>query len=185
MIAEIEDTIIAVVKSALGSTVREVKTIPGGWTLDALKRALQFSPGVYVAFIGAGKGTSDGYFNGRFMVYMVTKGASEAERRLGNARTIGAYEMLERLVPPLSILTVPDVGSAMVDGVDNLFRDVMFELGGTVYAIKLTVPNMPFDYQAEESGLDNFVLFHGEAYDEGGIDGEEDPLIVSEQQLHQ
>lgn len=184
IIATIEDAIKAEVTTALGATVKKIETVPGGWTFDTLKRALQFAPGVYVAFHGAPKGQTDGYFDGRFSVYMVSKGASEEDRRHGNLRVIGAYDMLERLLPRLSVLDVPDIGSAMVAGVDNLFRDAMFDLGGTVYGINLTMPNMPFDYQADESVLADFILFHGEAYNEGGIAANEDPLIISEQQLN-
>ena len=46
----------------------------------------------------------------------------------------------------------------------------------TTYGINIAVPNMPFDYRMDESGLANFVLFHGEAYNEDGIEAEEDPL---------
>jgi phage gp37-like protein len=184
IIATIEDAILAVGTAALGNTVRKIETVPGGWTMATLTRALQFAPGVYVAFHGAVPGASEGYYNGRFTVYMVSKGASEEDRRRGNNRIIGAYEMLERMLPPLSVLTVQDIGSPMVTGIENLFRDAMFELGGTVYSINLTMPNMPFDYRLDESGLANFVLFHAEAYNEDGIAAEEDPLIIGEQQLY-
>jgi phage gp37-like protein len=185
IISAIEDQILAEAKAALGNTVRQVKTLPGGWTLATLKRALQFAPGVYVAFNGMAPGSTDGYFDGRFSVYTVSKGASEKDRRRGNPRVIGAYDMVEILLPVLSVLTVPDIGSAKVSGVDNLFRDAMFELGGTVYGINLTMPNMGFDYRADESALADFVLFHAESYNEGGIEAEEDPLIIGEQQLNQ
>ena len=185
IISTIEDAILAAAETALGATVKKKETIPGGWTMDTLKRALQFAPGVYVAFQGTGTGASDGYLNGRFSVYVVSKGASETDRRRGNQRVIGAYEMLELLLPVLAGRTVPEIGTMAVTGVDNLFRDAMFELGGTVYSINLTLPNMPFDYRADESLLADFVLFHAEAYNEGGIEAGEDPLIIGEQELNQ
>ncbi|PLX49119.1 MAG: hypothetical protein C0613_08330 [Desulfobulbaceae bacterium] len=185
IITDIEDAIISLAAARLGSTVRKIETLPGGWTMETLKRALQFAPGVYVAFLGAKPGSVDGYFDGRFSVYMVSKGASETSRRRGNQRVIGAYDMIERLLPYLHVLDVEEIGSAMVSGVDNLFRDAMFELGGTVYAINLTMPHMPLDYEPDISGLADFVLWHGEAYDEGGIDAGDDPLIIGEQKLNQ
>lgn len=186
IISVVEDAILAVVDLALGNTVKEKKTVPGGWTMDTLKRALQFTPGVYVTFQGAGPGASDGYYNGKFTVYLVNKGAAEPDRRRGNPRVIGAYDMLERLLPRLGGLTVPDVGTLAVGGVDNLFRDAMFDLGGTVYGINLTLPNLPFDYEADltDPGLADFVLFHSEAYNPDGIAAAEDPLIIAEQHLH-
>ncbi len=159
LIATVEDALLAEIGAALGNTVRKTGSLPGGWTLDALQRALQFAPGAYVAFQGANPGSGAGYLNGRFTVYVVSKGASEADRRRGNARVMGAYDMLERLLPRLAVLRVPDIGSLKVAGVDNLFRDAMFELGGTVYGINLGLPNMPFDYQADTTSLDDFITF--------------------------
>ena len=159
IIAAIEDALLAEIGAALGSAVRKTGSLPGGWTLDALQRALQFAPGAYVAFQGAKPGAGQGHHDGRFTVYAVSKGASESDRRRGNARVIGAYDMLERLLPRLSVLTVPDIGSIRIAGVENLFRDAMFELGGTVYGINLELPNMPFEYVADLASLDDFVTF--------------------------
>lgn len=184
MISGVEDAIIAAANAALGATVRKIETVPGGWTMDSLTRALQFSPGVYVACHGFAPGSADDCLDGRFTVYVVNKGASEEDRRRGNARVIGAYEMIELLLPRLSSMTVPEIGSLAVKGVDNLFRDAMFDLGGTVYGINLTLPNVSLDYQADESQLADFVLFHAEAYDEDGIAAGDDPLIIGEQQLN-
>ena len=184
VIATIEDALVTEVKGVLGATVKKVETLPGGWTHKSLQRALQFAPGVFVAFNGGRGGISDGYIDGRFSVYLVTKGPGEEERRRGSGRVIGVYEMVELLVPALSVFAVPEIGSAVVNGVDNLFRDAMFELGGTVYAINLTMPNMPFDFEPDITGLADFVLWHGEAYNEGGVVGGEDPLIIAEQKVN-
>lgn len=184
IITSIEDAIQAKATATLGNVVKKIDTLPGGWTMETLKRALQVSPGVYVAFHGLKPSGVDGYFDGRFSVYTVSKGASEAVRRRGNARVIGAYDMVELLVPVLNVLEVADVGSAEVSGADNLFRDAMFDLGGTVYGINLTMPNMPFDYEPDISGLADFVLFHSDAYNPGGIAANEDPLITGEQELN-
>lgn len=184
VISDVEDHLLAVAEAVFGNTVRTKESIPGGWTMDTLTRALQFAPGVYAAFHGFVSGASADCLDGRFTVYVVNKGASEANRRKGNARVIGAYEMIELLLPRLSSMTVPEVGSLAVKGVDNLFRDAMFDLGGTVYGINLTLPNVSLDYQADESRLVDFVLFHAEAYNEDGIAAGEDPLIIGEQQLN-
>jgi phage gp37-like protein len=159
MISSVEDAIIAAAGTALGATVRTIETVPGGWTMDSLSRALQFAPGVYVAFIGGQRGSAGrGHMDGQFMVYVVTKGAREPDRRRGNPREIGAYDILELLYPRLDGLAVTDIGNLDArGGIDNLFRDAMFDLGGTVYGLGLTVPNMPFDYLVNDSGLDDFL----------------------------
>lgn len=159
VIATVEDALLAEVEAALGNTIRQRDSLPGGWTGDTLQRALQFAPGVFVGFNGMTPGQGEGYQNGRFSVYAVTKGVSDADRRRGTARVIGAYDILEALLPRLDGLAVADVGTARVRGVDNLFRDAMFDLGGAVYAVQLELPNMPFDYRADEAGLDDFATF--------------------------
>lgn len=159
LIAAVEDAVLAEVAATLGGTVRKTGSLPGGWSVDSLQRALQFSPGVYVAFQGMTPGAGSEYHHGRFSCYVVSKGAAEADRRRGNARVIGAYDMLERLLPRLANLAVPDVGTLKLRGVDNLFRETLIELGGTVYGINLELPNMPFDYTADLATLDDFVTF--------------------------
>ena len=159
MIAAIEDAILAAAQNTLGNSVRKIESLPGGWSMDSLTRALQMAPGVYVAFLGAASERAEGYFSGRFTVYLVSKGAIEQDRRRGNSRVIGAYDMLERLLPVFDGLDVSEAGTLRVSGVENLFRDALFDLGGTVYGITLVLPNMPIDYQADTSTLDDFVTF--------------------------
>lgn len=148
VIATVEDAIVAKAKTALGlpsaAVVRQVETLPGGWTLDMLRRALQMAPGVHIAFLGGQAQSDGGYIHARFAVYAVSKGAREEDRRRGNVREIGAYEILEILGTQLDRLDVPDIGTLFVRGVENVFSEAMFELGGTVYALTLELPNLPW-----------------------------------------
>lgn len=164
VIATVEDTIVLEAKADLGfpaaPVVKSVDTLPGGWTLDSLKRALQFAPGVHIAFLGGPSQTSGGYIHARFAVYAVTKGAREDERRRGNQREIGAYEILERLARRLDGLGVTDAGTLFVKGVENVFSESMFELGGTVYALTLELPNLPWP-EKDITGLAPFLTFEG------------------------
>lgn len=159
LIAAIEEAVLATVAQVLGSTVREKKSLGGGWTMEMLDKALQFAPGVYVAFLGGGPMAQPGAFDGKFMVYVVTKGALEPARRQGGLGTIGAYDILERLLSRLDGMLVPGIGSLVVTGIDNLFRDAMFDLGGTVYGIGLTMLNMSLLIDLDESSLDDFITF--------------------------
>lgn len=157
-IATVEDTVLAAAGATFGSTLRKRESLGGGWTMEMLDQALQKSPGVYVAFLGGGK-VEAGVFDGRFMVYAVTKGAREVDRRVGNQRVIGAYEIVERLLPRLDGLLVAGIGSLTITGVDNLFREAMFDLGGTVYGIGLTLPNLPLAPAINPADLADFVTF--------------------------
>jgi len=167
-IAAVEDAIIAACIAALNGKARDAESLPGGWTLDMLQRSLQIAPCVYVAYQGSTPGQDFYKHKGRFTVYTVSKGSTEPQRRRGNSRVMGAYDMLERLLPALSILAVPDIGQLKVTGVENLFRDAMFELGGTVYGIQCELPNMPFD-PPDISSLQDFVTWHAE-HQVGGAD---------------
>jgi hypothetical protein len=141
---------------------------------------MQFAPGVYVAFQGASGGTGEGYLNGSFSVYVVTKGVSDDSRRRGTPRVIGAYDLVNLLAPVLGGMAVEGVGTLHLTGIDNLFRDATFDLGGTVYAIQLALPNMGFDFQVDESTLSDFVLWHADHYNPDGIAAGEAPLATDE-----
>lgn len=176
-IADIEDAIIAKVEATLGNTVKEVVTIQGGWTLDMLKRALQRAPSVYVAFLGGKRGIDEGYINGKFAVYIVTKAAIETARRRGTAREIGAYDIIELLTPVLDGMEVTDIGNLSQQSIDNLFRDAMFDLGGTVYGLMFEVANMPMSFEADLTTLTDFVKFRAE---HSLAPGPDEPAAVDE-----
>lgn len=164
VIAAAEDAIVAAAKTALGfpatPVVRQVETLPGGWTLDMLKRALQMAPGVYIAYLGGQAQSDGGYCNARFAAFAVTKGPREEDRRRGNPREIGGYEIIERLGTALDGLDIATIGTLFVRSVETVFRDAMFELGGTVYALNTELPNMPWP-QKDISALASFVTFDG------------------------
>lgn len=183
MIDTVESAILAQVGTTLGATVKVKESLGGSWTLDALKEAIQKAPGVYVAFLSArGVLGRDGYVDGNFMVYAVTKGPVEPLRRQGTPRVIGAYEIVERLVPALSGLRVSGVGSISVTNVENLFKEATWQLGGAVYGIALSLPNMPMTYQADLASLAPFLLFHAE---HSLVAGEDEPAAIDEVHLPQ
>ncbi len=162
VIVTVEDAIVAKAKTALGfpadQVVKQVETLPGSWTEPMLRRALQMAPGVHIAFIGGQAQSDGGYIHARFAAYAVGKGAREEERRRGNAREIGAYEIIEILGTQLDQLDVPDLGMLFVRGVENIFSEAMFDLGGTVYALTLELPNLPWPAK-DISTLAPFVTF--------------------------
>ncbi len=176
----IEDAILDEIQRVFGKTLREAKSIGGGWTLDSLKRALQFAPGVYVAFQGGNNAKIASHLDARWTVYVVNKGTDDLNRRRGNARVIGAYDILSRLAPALNNLVIPDVGSMTLSGINNLFRDAMFDLGGTVYAIQLTVANLDMSYSLDPSTLTDFVFWHADHYEPDGITNNEQPIATDE-----
>lgn len=164
IISQIEDDMKAQISAALGDTVRVVDTLPGPWSYDLLVRILQKAPCVYVAFIGGVQDLKAGNvatLKGKFDVYIISKEADEETRRRGNKRVIGCYDMLAAIIPELHGHDAADVGSLNFTGIDNLFGDGVFALGGTVYAANFEIPNMPFERVAPV--LDSFVTFATES----------------------
>lgn len=179
-ITTIEDALIAEAKAVLGQTVKEVESRPGGWTHDSLTRALQFAPGVYVGFMGAKRGAAEGYQDLRFSLYCVTKGVDDVARRRGTSKVIGAYDIAYLLLQNLDGFQVPQMGLVRCAGINNLFRDAMFDLGGAVYSLELIVPNVDCTYQADLTTLSDFVLWHADHYNVGGMAAGETPLATDE-----
>lgn len=164
-LATLESTVITTSRTALGTAVRKVDSLPGAWSVDLLRQVLQTAPAVYVAFLGgtaANRAGDAATINGRIGVYVCVNHALEAQRRLGTPQVIGAYDMIERLVPALHNLTVPDICTLRLVSIDNLFGDVTQELGGSVYGIVLEAPNLVFGYTADLATLDSFITFHSE-----------------------
>lgn len=139
MISTVETTILATVNAAV-PFLKETGSLGGNWTLDALKRAIQMSPGVYVSFLG---GPSTDYKTGRvaakFAVYTVNKGAVEVYRRKGTQNSTGAYALLSAIIPVLHQLQVPNVGVLKLEKLDNLFKETSFNLGASVYALIFSI----------------------------------------------
>jgi phage gp37-like protein len=149
------------VASLPANVLRDHGTLPGGWTLDMLKRALQFAPGVYVAFTD-GRAVQDhvARIDARFEVYAVTKEPTELSRRNGNSRAIGGYEMIERIAAGLFNYTVPDIGTLQFHRISNLFKEAMFALGGTVYGC---VFDLPLAFESNPLAVnDDFLTFHAD-----------------------
>jgi phage gp37-like protein len=181
----VEDAIVARAQAALGvpaePKVRVIETLPGQWTLEALRRALQTAPGVYVGFLGGAAGADGSYINARFGVYVVAKGAIERARRRGTQVQIGAYEIIALLARALDRLEVAGVGEAKVTSVDNLFREALFEAGGSVYGLTLELANMPWP-APDVSALAPFVTYHAE---HSMAAGEDEPDAIDEVTLPQ
>lgn len=176
-IATTESALITACQAALGNTVRKVDSLPGTWSMDLLRQVLQTAPAVYVAFLGgaAARGGEVATINARFAAYVCVNHAQEPQRRHGTAQVIGAYAMLVRIVPALHNLTVAGVGTLRLVSIDNLFGELVQELGGAVYGVVLELPNLAFEYTADLAGLDDFVTFDAE-YDFTPADPTDNPI---------
>lgn len=183
MLATIEDAIIERCKKVLGEHVRTVEDLPGRWSETTLRAALRKTPGVYVAWGGSSGGgdNNQATTNARYVVYVVTSHASgERERRRGNSRQVGAYELVERVAPAVHGLKVDKIGSLSLESIDNLYSDRFDKEGvviyGLAYRLKLTFPPA-FDV----NNLNDFELYTGTHQ----VGGEDDPELQSRAELNQ
>jgi len=163
MIAEAEDAIVAAIQDVLGETVQTVETLPGPWDQDALALAFRRMPGVWVYFDGGqpGRGTRGDRLDGRFMVYAVTSHASGGrERQRGNSRQIGAYEIVERVVPALASKSAGGIGTLMFQGLRVLTPASSQRKGVAVYEMSFHL-EMSFPAPRDVADLGDFAIYSG------------------------
>ncbi|PWG62857.1 phage protein Gp37 [Spiribacter halobius] len=183
MLAEVEDAIIARCQTVVGQYVKSIEDLPGRWDERTLRAALRRVPGIYVAWSSA---RAEGNANqprasARYVVYVVTGHASgERERRRGNSRQVGAYELLERVVPGVHGLTVDGVGTLALESIDNLYSDRFDKEGVVVYGAAYRLA-MTFPPPLDVNTLDAFTTYHA-THQVGGAD---DPDAVDQVDLPQ
>ncbi|WP_422402556.1 phage protein Gp37 [Pseudomonas sp. GZD-209] len=162
MLAKVEDAMIERCRELVGDRLKAIEDLPGNWDEATLAAARRNVPGIYIAWSGGSAVTSGRpMINGRYAVYVVTGHASgERARRRGNGRDIGAYEILERVVPGLHGLSVDGVGTLRLERVDNLYSDQGDKKGVIVYGAVFTIDKMPFPAAKDASSLADFEIFH-------------------------
>lgn len=164
MIADAEDAIVAAVKGVLGQAVQTVEILPGPWDQDALALAFRKTPGVWVYFDGGqpGKGGRGGRLDGRFMVYAVTSHASGGrERQRGNSRQIGAYEIVERVIPTLAGKSAGGLGTLLFQGLRVLTPASAQRKGVAVYEMAFHL-EMGFPAPRDAAELGDFAIYHAQ-----------------------
>ncbi len=184
MLAEVEDAIIERCKLVLGAHVKTVEDLPGRWSEATLRAALRKTPGVYVAW-GGGKSpsntTNQAAVGGRYVVYVVTSHASgERERRRGNDRQVGAYELVERVAPAVHALKVEGIGTLELDSIDNLYSERFDKEGVVIYGIAYRLP-LHFKPPLDANTLNDFELYTGTHQ----VGGDNDPELQSRAELNQ
>jgi len=174
MIAEAEDAIVSACQGVLGQTVKTVEILPGPWDQDALTLAFRRTPGVWVYFDGGqpGKGARGNRLDARFLVYAVTSHASGTrERQIGNSHQIGAYEIVERVVPTLAGQPAAKLGTLMFQGLRVLTPASAQRKGVAVYEMTFGL-EMAFPAPRDIAELANFAIYSGTHHVGDGPDTE-------------
>lgn len=160
MIAEIEDAVIERCRQMVGNHVRTIEDLPGKWDENTLRAARRQVPGIYVAWSGgSAESATRPLIRARLAVYVVTGHASgERARRRGNDRDMGAYELLEQLVPALHNFTIQGIGSLLLQSVDNLYSDSADRDGVMIHGASFEIKTM-FPAPREIGELADFATF--------------------------
>jgi phage gp37-like protein len=163
MLAEIEDKIIEKIKAEFGSTLRSVESHPGKWDDKTLRQIAAALPGAYVAFEdGTARKSQDAQMIGEWCVYAATAHANgEAKRRRGDGnRQLGAYQIIERVIPLLHGCTIVNIGTLEFLAVRSLLSFALEDKGVTIYQIRFSL-NSGFDIN-RTAALERFEKFHAE-----------------------
>ncbi|MCW5666481.1 MAG: DUF1834 family protein [Piscinibacter sp.] len=167
----IEDEVLAALRAAAtvraeatGRKVVTIDSLPGDWDDQMLKTFLAQTPCLLLAFSGGeAADRGDAILNTRWLVYIGTAHASgQAARRRGDALQAGAYELLEFVViPALHGRVVPEVGTLMLDSIDNVWTGQVERQGLAIYAASFRL-QVDFTPQADESGLTPLETFYAQ-----------------------
>lgn len=180
MLAYAEDAITERLKEVLGKSVKTVETLPGPWDEQSLALALRQVPGVYVYWDG-GRASNRGKrarISAVYRIYAVTGHASgERERRRGAAHQVGAYEILQQVVPAMSGLDA-GTGTLEFQGIAVLSPASAQRKGITVYEAKFLADLAwpPLKYVSELEDFSGYDGTHqaGDAEYESSITYEEE-----------
>lgn len=180
-IASTEDHFIELVKDRFQGRLRAVESLPAQWSEKEIERVLRGMPGVFVTFMGGPRipDYPDPAINAQWIFFIATGNAGgELQRRRGDTREIGAYEVMEILVALLEQHVVPDgVKAAMVTDVSNLFDQADEFQGVSIYRVDVHVPMLLLNTDTTTPPtLDDFIIFDA-SYDmappNGRVDAED------------
>lgn len=143
-ILAVETFLVNKIKALLGNKVRSVETLPGDWDDEMLKRFAHSVPAAFISWPGGERtdagGATEARIDARWVVLVATGHPTEVRRRTGDARQVGAYELVTVLAPNLHGLAVPGVGSLGLVNVQNLYTGSIERQALTVYALTFSLP---------------------------------------------
>lgn len=161
-IAAVEQHIIDTAKARFGNRLRTVESLPADWDEDTFRRILRLAPGLFVVFGGGLRDNTvdDGLvINARWGLMAVTAHASgELAQRHGDAREIGAYEIIEICAQLFHQHAVPGEDRMLCTDVQNLFSGAVEKQGASLYGAEFEL-RMSIAPEETGSALDDFKTF--------------------------
>ena len=189
MITAVEQAILDRIASEFEGRLKSVQTHPGAWDGATIQRMAVHAPGIWLGFAGGRDGGE--YFpalKARWNCYIVTEAVSRAARTRGDARAIGAYEIMQLLVPmldgwaPLEAQAEPKHRLQLAE-IANRFSFEHDKRGLSVYEVGF-VHSLDLTYAADGSELDEFLTFGAEysSAPEAEADANDEINFTSEEQ---
>lgn len=171
-IKAVEEFLIQTLQTRFGNRLKAVESLPSEWDDKTIERMLRLAPGAFVVFAGGPARAGSTQITSRWIVVAATNHASgELARRHGDAREIGAYEIVETVIPLLHDCTVPDVGTLQFTDVANLFSAANDARGLAIYGAAFDLPMELGTDDTAGDPLDAFITFHADT-DLAPADGE-------------
>jgi phage gp37-like protein len=179
IITTTENYLITTISELFGYRLRLVDSLPGALNESVIKAIAATTPAVYVAFLGGR--LADPVWASNWGFYVATGQGNHKQRRQGEARVLGAYDIIDVLLSYLHKHYVQDVGTLRFDRVQNLFTLPLDKNGVTVYGLTFTLP-MPFEEQPGTDTLADFATYHAE---HSLVPGDDEPAAIDEITLEQ
>jgi hypothetical protein len=155
--------------------LKHVEAIQSSWDTDTIKRMYLGTPGVFLSW-GVQRSQRSTDNTAELIVLwefdiVTSHEGKESSRRRGDSRAIGAYEIVERLIPLLHGWTVPGEGSLQIETGENKFSAANERNGLTVYGVLFSMPMTMGAVDEEPSDLEPFLRFHAD-WDQAPADGQ-------------
>lgn len=172
----VEQHLIDTVKGIFNNRLKTVESLPADFDADTFARILRLTPGVFIVF-GGGQRSSEyddqPVIDAKWgFIAATTHASGELARRRGDAREIGAYEIIETIVNHLHRHNVPGQGQLVFDDIQNLFTGEIERQGAALYGVEFTLP-MSLGAGLQPGDLDDFITFDG-TFDVAPADGQVD-----------
>jgi phage gp37-like protein len=160
-IEAVEAALIAALQNALGSYVRKIESLPGGWSEEIVARVEREAPAAYVVFLRGLRGvqTHEAVINGQYAVYLVnTNAIGQVARREGDGKKLGTLALVQAAISAIQGLTIEDHGTAELLAVENLWEGAFERKNLSIYAAVWQIPTTVGPVSLPD-GLGDFETF--------------------------
>ncbi|WP_158704663.1 phage protein Gp37 [Ectopseudomonas mendocina] len=174
MLSAIEDAIAERCHKVAGAYVSTIQELPGAWDDSSLAEILSDLPGIYINWSGgAAAAGSRALLDSQYGVYIVTgQNSNERVRRRGDASMVGAYQLLERVVPGLHGLSIEGIGTLQLERLENLYSAQAEQHGVAIYGAFFVLNKLLFPAALSSAGLADFTHYHSNSKVPDGPDSE-------------